>query len=757
MNRRCIGQAWRSIAAVCLLVVASCAPPLGQRSAGSVKIENGRLAHFELGGANRVPQGHDEPLWILELFDTRDHTTVAIKATDRTGKFRVEQRTGRRGIVHWQVFTGTGDQPVASLDTWVVGNNDSASFHLAIGPVDARYQVERVWYPCIPMLPLGDSPDDDSLLVPTAHGQDIVRIHKAPQRGMGRGSDVLQCVYRARYPSKYGNLQMQFYHDEAGGLLWMTPDPTRRIKDFVVDKSGAHLRGSVVHYPCAAEPLRRRKKLHYPVTVRWVDGDWYDAAQIYRCWALGQKWATRPGSFATRTDIPDWFRSLPSWVRIPRDPRVAWDEKTQWPLIWAKAVGTPMMVHWYGWDGLSARDWPRTLPPRKGFAELQREYCKHDIHITPYIDPRLACLDSPDWPKVEHDMLRNRKGKLEAVETWPAYATRAECEKAKAQGRRVHMRDTSRGFMGRIEHKFAVGCLSAPRWQEHILDWNRQLFFTHGVAGVYQDQNGVWAARCFATNHGHTPGDPTAWLDGMNDVYVRLRAELRKRRVKGILVSEYQNEGNMPHIHGGLTVSRGLTMKHRLVPLFQAVYHTHYASIGWSDNVGELSSNPEGYLHQRLLPLILGSHMGWVSYVMRDLVAKHPDIVASFRQGVDLRRRFGPMLGYGRLLRPPVVQGVPRRLGPAAGRGATKTEWPAVLAGFFRDGEDGRRALCVLANWTKRRQAGTVTLDLSELPKPLRARWVGGHAIGLLRHPSASIAFDLVPMTVQAILLEQGR
>jgi len=119
-----------------------------------------------------------------------------------------------------------------------------------------------------------------------------------------------------------------------------------------------------------------------------------------------------------------------------------------------------------------------------------------------------------------------------------------------------------------------------------------------------------------------------------------------------------------------------------------------------------------------------------------------------------LRRRCPSALGTGKMLRPPVVEGVELRAAPSAGTGINPVPWPAVLAGFFQDETDDRRGLVVLANWTRKHQKGNCVIDLHEMPGRVTAKWIDGKSLATFEENSAAVQIDMPPYSVRAILLE---
>jgi hypothetical protein len=54
----------------------------------------------------------------------------------------------------------------------------------------------------------------------------------------------------------------------------------------------------------------------YEVVLQAFHGGWWDAAQIYREWALNNATWARKGNLTTRTDVPAWLLRTPLWIRL---------------------------------------------------------------------------------------------------------------------------------------------------------------------------------------------------------------------------------------------------------------------------------------------------------------------------------------------------------------------------------------------------------------------------------------------------------
>lgn len=54
----------------------------------------------------------------------------------------------------------------------------------------------------------------------------------------------------------------------------------------------------------------------FPITIKPFEGDWYDAAKIYREWALPNADWTKKGRLAERTNFPQWAFNITTWFNM---------------------------------------------------------------------------------------------------------------------------------------------------------------------------------------------------------------------------------------------------------------------------------------------------------------------------------------------------------------------------------------------------------------------------------------------------------
>jgi len=119
-----------------------------------------------------------------------------------------------------------------------------------------------------------------------------------------------------RYSIEY-NLQFTALIGDNRGLYIGDHDPTAAWKDmhWTPDVKAQTLSYDISHPVlnwAAAEPVRQYES-HGDSLLGPFPGDWYDAARIYRAWAVTAPWSAK-GPMYQRDDYPKWFLNLDYWT-----------------------------------------------------------------------------------------------------------------------------------------------------------------------------------------------------------------------------------------------------------------------------------------------------------------------------------------------------------------------------------------------------------------------------------------------------------
>ena len=293
------------------------------------------------------PAGGVSP-WRLEL---RDGTGQARTVTAFDARACHVKAEGAGLRLTWrEIANGPGVVVHASL----APQDDGLAWRLA---VDGLHPGAALWQADFPVLeglrPIGQG-DEERLLLPKAGGY-VVR-----NAAQARLSALEDGAARFSYPC---DLTMQFvaYYREGGdGLLAMAQDQDGYTKRFSLHKDeGLRWTLAVEHFPAGMPLASGRFSPPYPVVLTAFGGDWMDAAERYRAWAIRQPWCSR-GPLHARHDIPSWLLGNGLWVwnRGPSHKVLPGARRVQ------EVVQAPVALNWYWWHATSYdTHFPDYLPP----------------------------------------------------------------------------------------------------------------------------------------------------------------------------------------------------------------------------------------------------------------------------------------------------------------------------------------------------------------------------------------------------------
>mgnify|MGYP005839163985 FL=1 len=368
---------------------------------------------------------------------------------------------------------------------------------------------------------------------------------------------------------------------------------------------------------------------------RLFDGDWFDAALIYRDWVRREaRWYPELGSEG-REDTPPWMRELSIWALGGGAPGDCVDSVRKF----AEYFGVPTGFHWYNWHQIPFdNDYPHYFPTKEGFADGVRELQAHGVHVMPYINGRL--WDTRDRGLEDFEFTSKAKPAVSKDEKGEPYV---ETYNSKEE-------DGSPVRLG-------VMCPSTPLWQEAVREIVLRLFSECGVHGVYIDQIAAAAPTlCFDPSHGHPLGGGHWWTES----YWRLLEELRRAMPDDrMITTECNAEPYIRWFDGYLTWHWQYPNQ---VPLFPAVYGGSVQMFGrfyGGTGSGLLPSEEAGRNRDTALrmraaqQLVFGEQIGWIN----PGVLQEENNAAFLKKLVTLRARTARYFYAGEMARPPRLLG----------------------------------------------------------------------------------------------------
>ncbi len=315
----------------------------------------------------------------------------------------------------------------------------------------------------------------------------------------------------------------------------------------------------------------------FPTLIGPINGDWYEAAQRYRAWALQQKWVKR-GKVETWQGPAKEMASVMLWAQT-LSPLANNVLKTQEALIELKMkLGVPMGTHYYQWwikDAFS----PTVLTAgfKKGLPEAWQPLRENDIAILPYFNVlywkagwRGEKRDT-EWPNTTEVAPGFTEAKQAACQPLPGMqGDDAADEKFRAY------EDYYIVYGG--NNVMVPMCRLTPLWQEHVLDLAK-LMVKSGNDLVYLDQGGVPPrSPCFNPKHGHKMGGGAQWADGTREMMRRIKFDTGKEVA---ICCEGAYEGYLDLVENQfMHYWPWLAKKDTLCPLFETVYHDYTLFMG---------------------------------------------------------------------------------------------------------------------------------------------------------------------------------
>lgn len=406
-------------------------------------------------------------------------------------------------------------------------------------------QLRAVQFPRFTFVP-GPKPGTDTTLVfPRAHGRSWRNPFDAP-RGYLVGT--------IEPAGLTGDMEMQFatLYDEAGnGLYWACYDGEGYHKREVLDNTvpGA-IEFKLEHLPEDCLTPGQDYASPYPVALATYRGDWWDAARMYREWALQQKWCRR-GPIERREDVAEWVKTADVWVRGDA-ARGSAEFEGQFVSNFQDAIGGTLGVQLYSWYQRGGKGaWFATLgwPMVEGFPEMIGRLRERDVHYTPYVNSLQTDLLDPSCPEgLESAFLRGVDGN-------PL----------------VNVADSE-------AEKPRVMCAATEVWEELLVRACERLVRDGNCSGVYLDQLGGQCGRpCYAADHGHPVGGGHYATDSLRAICQAIRDAMQQHYPEAALSGEVQHEMLLD------------VTDHRLqhynwwpgwVPLWSAVYNDYTVTYG---------------------------------------------------------------------------------------------------------------------------------------------------------------------------------
>jgi hypothetical protein len=358
--------------------------------------------------------------------------------------------------------------------------------------------------------------------------------------------------------------QFLAYYNERAGLYLACNDTTGHIKSFKILHREPGFRMGIAHIGDWQQSTNRT--LEYDVLLSSFQGDWYDAAEIYRTWSLQQKWAT---PLTQRDDVPEWLLDSPVYVTIRAQGIV--DEGPVFPVEEfipyekcipllekvSNRVEAPVVAVFMSWEKAGAWIYPECFPPVGGetsitnFTRMARE---RGWHVGSFSNGT-QWLIGDGWNGYDgQDYFSQHHGET--------------C---------ICRRPDGSGWLS--THYWRPGypcCMGTPLTRQIAVDYLQHLVNWGFESIQFFDQNCFAVTfACFATDHEHPPLPGTWMNDKMQQLVQEFNAIARQAGEPGVIQSTEAgvNEYCLPLFQEADIRVFPPGYENNVIPLYQYLFH----------------------------------------------------------------------------------------------------------------------------------------------------------------------------------------
>ena len=507
----------------------------------------------------------------------------------------------------------------------------------------------------------------------------------------------------SHYP---GMVYAQFlaYYNSSAGLYLACDDTQANVKKFRVLHRKPGMRLGVSHVGDWNNESGKRE-LEYDTLITTFEGDWYDAADIYREWTSKQKWFV---PLAEKKNVPKWLTDSPAYITVRSGGQIdigdveVVEEFVPYekcvPLLKniADKIEAPLCIVFMGWERAGSWVYPDCFPPVGGEESMKNAIAAMRTlgwHAGSFCSGTRWCYDQV-WSGYDG------RDYMDAINAEEGYCKTAEGHDWVDPWRNFRMNYT--------------GCLGTKKTRDMGLDIVGRLIDWGMEALQFLDQNnGSATFPCFADDHEH-PDMPGKWMHEKMTQFVEGMHGLAKQKGEcGVVHSAESglNEVCLPLFQQTELRVYPSDYGTDTIPLYQYLFHECVVLQGM------MGFGPEPYnlVIKNATNCVLGGIPGGVltgdgTLLNKDTsnwalwepkVGDSDEALESIRTTLALRRGAGKdFLVFGRMMRPAQVTGIER---VKWSYGWRSNNYAAVFHSAWRS-QDGRHAV-ILANWTNTDQS----------------------------------------------------
>lgn len=117
----------------------------------------------------------------------------------------------------------------------------------------------------------------------------------------------------------------------------------------------------MIYWPPGSNEGNMLHELGFPIKIIPFEGDWFDAATIYKEWVIPNAMWTKPGKLIDRPEVPQWVYNITTWLvtglfenfqgmKDARPEAVAKEVKSMVEIL--NLPKDSVALHYYEWDYL---------------------------------------------------------------------------------------------------------------------------------------------------------------------------------------------------------------------------------------------------------------------------------------------------------------------------------------------------------------------------------------------------------------------
>lgn len=582
-------------------------------------------------------------------------------------------------------------------------NEEKIKWRIGVQSNSDEYCIYKVIFPIIgDITPFSEEGCNDYLLLPWQNGwiiKDPVHtlLDKKEQDEIPFWMGRVGNKYEDEYPTPYSYQFAAYYCPEKYGYYFATEDSEAYTKTigFYCDEENNKLSYAITNYP-ENMGSTRYFSMPYDFVLGFFEGDWQEAANIYREWAVKQKWCKAK---LKDKHIPDRIKNIDLW-RINHN-NYALGKRTEeyfdTSLKLKQELGCNLALHWYGWN----------------MAE------EHGFNY-----PEMFNEDHEEWS----DKLTNWNRKFSSegivklpyvqIRVWDSMLKRCKNEKFQEITKKDELKLHEEPW---LDNRLVPVCHTTQEVINTALDLMTKVLFEIKFDGVYIDQiASAFAGLCFDEKHPHPVGGGKWWDESYHSLLNTLRDIAGPEK---IFTTESNGETYIDVFDLFLILDTNLQRTAfsllvggencESIPLFSMIYGDYALSYG---SICRFTDAPEVFefnfirnILWGILPTVEGVER---SELERDDAQGFMNVL---RKGVDFYKENKEIIFYGRLKGIPDYDCEQMSIGWETENGVSfSKEYPKIFAVLWEDRDENE--LCLLYNFDNKMQEVNVDGMVIRIP-----------------------------------------